>query len=271
MKRHLVIPDTQCKKGDPVRHFEWLAEAIDEYKPDTVIHLGDHWDFPSLSSYDSLGSLKLEGARVEDDIEAGNATLRLLRDRVTHKCRKVLLHGNHESRLSRAVNKDPRLAGTLGFHLLDTKGWEVVPYYAGAPGQIEIDGVMYAHFFPVPNTGKPIGGTIQNRLQKIGQSFCHGHVQSLMQGSHQFATGRTIQGVQAGSFYCHDEDFKGPANRHWRGIVILNEVNKGTFCEMPLSIDYLCRKYEGMSVSRFLNKNHRDAKSRFSLARSENG
>lgn len=49
--------------------------------------------------------------------------------------------------------------------------------------------------------------------------------------------------------------------------MILNEVNKGTFCEMPLSIDYLCRKYEGMSVSRFLNKNYKNAKERFSLAR----
>lgn len=267
MKRHLVIPDTQCRKGEPTRHFEWLAEAINEYKPDTVIHLGDHWDFPSLSSYDGPGTLKMEGSRVEDDIEAGNATMRILRSRVTHKCRQVLLRGNHSERLSKAINKDPRLAGTLGYHLLDNKGWEVVPYYCGAPGQVVIDGIVYSHFFPTPNTGKPIGGTIQNRLQKIGQSFVQGHVQGLMQGSHQFATGRTIQGIQAGSFYCGDESYKGPANLHWRGIVILNEVNKGTFCEMPLSIDYLCRRYEGMSVSRYLNKNYRGAKERFSLAR----
>jgi len=49
----------------------------------------------------------------------------------------------------------------------------------------------------------------------------------------------------------------------------LNEVENGGYTDMALSLDYLCRKYEGMSVSRFLNKNYRDAKSRFSLARSD--
>ena len=266
-KRHLILPDTQCRKGDPVRHFEWVAQAINDYKPDVVIHFGDYWDFLSLFSYDGPGTLKMEGARVQDDIEAGNATMRILRDGITHKCKKILLRGNHENRQNKAINKDPRLVGTLGDHLLESPGWQVVPYYAGAPGQITVDGVVYSHFFPVPNTGKPIGGTIQNRLQKIGQSFVHGHVQGLMQGTHQFATGRTIQGIQSGSLYLHDEDFKGPANRHWRGIVVLNEVSNGIFCEMPLSVDYLCRKYEGMSVSRYLNKTFRNAKERFSLAR----
>ncbi len=269
MKRILCLPDTQCSKGDPVKHFEWAAEAINEYKPDIVVHLGDHWDFQSLSSYDAPGSLKMEGSRIEDDIEAGNATMRILNERITHKCEKILLRGNHESRLNKAINKDPRLAGTLGEHLLLSPGWRVVPYDNGAPGHIYRDGIVYSHFFAQPNTGKPIGGTIQNRLAKIGQSFCHGHVQSLMQGSIQFATGRTIQGIQAGSSYLHDEDYKGPANAHWRGIVVLNEVENGSFCEMPLSINYLCRKFEGMSIGRYLRKNYRDARNRFSLARND--
>jgi hypothetical protein len=148
-------------------------------------------------------------------------------------------------------------------------GWKRVDYVGDTPGQIELGGVMYGHFFAQPNTGKPIGGTIQNRLQKIGQSFVQGHVQGLMQGSVQLATGRMIQGIQAGSAYLFDEGYKGIHNKHWRGIVVLNEVHKGEFCEMPLSLDYLCRKYEGMSVARFLQRTYRNARERFSLATRE--
>lgn len=267
-KRHLVIPDTQVKKGVPTRHLSWIAQAIDEYKPDAVVHIGDHWDMPSLSMYDAPGSLKMEGARIEDDIEAGNRGFELL-NQASHKCKRFFHVANHEYRIVKAINRDPKLAGTIGLHLLKTPGWQWVDYYNGSPGQNALDGIMFAHFFSQVNTGKPIGGTIQNRLAKIGQSFVQGHVQGLMQGNLQLATGRTIQGIQCGSAYLHDEEFKGQANRHWRGIVVLNEVHKGEFCEMPLSLDYLCRKYEGMGVSRFLQKNYRDARHRFSLTNKE--
>src|SRR3546814_16677199 len=68
--------------------------------------------------------------------------------------------------------------------------------------------------------------------------------------------------IVAGSAYLHDEEYKGQANAHWRGVVVLNEVRDGQFCEMPLTLDYLCRKYEGMSLARFLQRNVRNAKSR---------
>jgi hypothetical protein len=44
----------------------------------------------------------------------------------------------------------------------------------------------------------------------------------------------------AGSFYQHDEDYKGPqGNDHWRGIVVLNEVEDGDYNIMPLGMKYL--------------------------------
>src|SRR5690606_39763041 len=43
-------------------------------------------------------------------------------------------------------------------------------------------------------------------------------------GTKQYATGRVIRGVVAGSCYLHDESYKGNANSHWRGIVVLNAV-----------------------------------------------
>ena len=270
MRRHLIIPDTQVKPGVPLDHFEWIGRAIETYRPDVVIHLGDHWDFPSLSGW--AGPMEKEGRRFKADLDAGNEALHIL-DGATGawKGRKVLLRGNHEDRLTRALNASPAWAGAVGFHQFDDRrlGWQVIDYFHGSPKPIEIDGVTYAHYFPNPNTGKPIGGTITNRLAKIGTTFVQGHVQGLLQGNVQYATGLIRQGIVAGSAYLHDEEFKGMANAHWRGIVVLNEVRSGQFCEMPLTLDYLCRKYEGRSLGSFLRRNYKRAEERFTLARGE--
>lgn len=271
MRRHLVIPDTQVRPGVPLDHFRWIGAAIAHYKPDVLVHVGDHWDFASLSRWAADGSVEKEGKRLVGDIESGNEALRILREHMGdfRPKRKVILRGNHEERLSRYIADRPVLQGTIGFHLLNDRelGWEVVDYYHGSPQAVQIDGIWYAHYFANPNTGKPIGGTINNRLAKIGGSFVQGHVQGLLQGNVQCATGQIRHGISAGSCYLHDEEYKGMANAHWRGIVVLNEVRDGQFCEMPLTLDYLCRKYEGTSLARYLQRRYRRAKERFSLAR----
>jgi hypothetical protein len=83
--------------------------------------------------------------------------------------------------------------------------------------------VRYAHFFAQPLTGRAISGTIATRIAKIGGSFVQGHEQGLKRGEVQYATGETAYGVVAGSCYLHDEPYKGAANRHWRGVVVLND------------------------------------------------
>lgn len=268
-RRHFIIPDTQVKAGVPLDHFRWLGQAIEEYKPDRVIHLGDHWDFQSVSRHATPGSKEKEGQRILKDIEAGNQALFLLDDQLgSHDCKKYILRGNHEHRLTRYVEENPVLEGLIGEHLfVDTQiNWKVVPYKHGSPQGIELDGVHYAHYFANPNTGKPIGGTASYKLAAIGSPFVQGHVQGYDIGTKQYATGRTIRGIVAGSCYLHDEPYKGMANSHWRGAVVLNEVERGEFSEMPLTMDYLCRKYEGMSLARFMQRKYRNAKQRFTVA-----
>lgn len=269
-RRHLIIPDAQIKPGAPTDHLKWIGQAIQDYNPDVCVNLGDWFDFESLSSWSSPGSLDLEGLRYQDDLDAGNDGFEKLHAAMGNwKGRKILLRGNHCHRLTRAIESSPKWAGAIGFHqFVDRKlGWEVVDYVHGSPGAIVVDGITYAHYFANPNTGKPISGTIANRLSKIGTTFVQGHVQGLQQGSVQYATGQMRHGIVAGSCYLHDEPYKGMANSHWRGIVVLNEVRDGTFCEMPLTLDYLCRKYENRSLASYLKRQYKNAESRFSLAR----
>jgi hypothetical protein len=51
-------------------------------------------------------------------------------------------------------------------------------------------------------------------------------------------------GLVCGSFYQHDEHYRdAQSNGEWRGIVVLNEVRDEGYDIMPLSMNYLRRRY----------------------------
>lgn len=237
----------------PLEHVDWAAQAIVEYKPDVVVVMGDWWDMPSLSLYDAPGSKKMEGARYEEDVQVGNEAFSRLVSPMNREIARLrrgkkkqwtpechFLFGNHENRIIRAINKEPKFEGVIGLHQLDTQGFERHRFME----RVWIDGVVYSHYFQAANSPYAIGGSIDNRLNKIGDSFVQGHQQGFMYGNRVFPTGKIRHGLVAGSFYLHDEDYAGPqGNDHWRGLVVLNGVADGDYDVMPLKMDYLRRKY----------------------------
>lgn len=252
--RHMMIPDLQVKPDVPLQHIPAAAEAIVHYKPDVLVLIGDYWDFPSLTRWSEKGSKTLEGARVWEDARAGNEAIRTLlapairemarlkaNKRKAWNLRVVYTMGNHDERPARAAEADPRLEGIVGPHLLEFPPIvEVHPYLE----VVEIHGIRYSHYFSNINSSRPIGGSIDNRLNKIGESFVQGHEQGFLYGSRPFPTGKVKHGLVAGSYYLHDEEYKGrQGNGHWRGIVVLNGVEDGAYDIMPLSMDYMLRKF----------------------------
>lgn len=249
--RHLVIPDTQVGSDTPQEHMEWIGKAIMEYRPEVIIHLGDHWDMGSLSSYASRK--EMEGRRYKQDVAAGNEAmkklLRPLREfnkrkarnkEKQYKPRMVFIMGNHEERIERAINEHPHLDGLIGYHDLNLSDWEVIPFRQ----PVEIDGVHYCHYFYATNSGRPYGGTTHTKLKNIGLSFTMGHQQGLDYAMRQMVNGTLQYGLVAGSCYLHDEGYRGPqANAEWRGIVVKNDVRDGQYDIMPLSLTYLERKF----------------------------
>lgn len=253
MRRHLIIPDTQVRPGVPLEHLSWAAQAALDYRPDVIVILGDWWDFHSLNRHEEKGSLPMEGARILEDIEVGNQAFELFngpirreQERIARNRKKrwdidkVFLFGNHEERAVRTVSNDPKLEGLLDLSALDTQDFRRHPFLE----VVEIDGIKYSHYFQNINSSRPIGGSIDNRLNKIGESFVQGHEQGFLYGNRTFPTGQIRHGLVAGSFYQHDEAYKGrQGNGHFRGIVVLNEVENGNYSVMPVSLDYLRRKY----------------------------
>lgn len=266
LKTHVVIPDTQAKDDVPTDHLSWVGQYIvDEFKGQDgveVVHLGDHWDMPSLSSYDK-GKKRMEGARVAEDIEAGNKAWAILNQPlVAYNRHKLLMHeaqwwpsrhllrGNHEDRITRATENDAQLDGFLSLDLLLSPGWQVHEFLE----PVFIDGIGYAHYWYNPMTGKPVGGMPLTQLKTIGHSFTQGHQQTLDYAL-RFVNGRSQHALIAGACYLHVEDYKGPqGNAHWRGIIVKHQVEEGSYDPMFVSLDYLCRRYEGKRLAKFMGK-----------------
>ena len=225
---------------------------------------------PSLSSYDR-GKKAMEGRRYAEDVAAGNTDLDLLTAPTRkHNARRVkrgsdytprwvLLRGNHENRIERAIEDNAQLAGAIGLDDLESPGWEVHDFLR----PVFVDGIGYSHYWANPMTGRPYGGLISTRLKTIGHSFTAGHQQTL-DSAVRFIHGPNgpvqQRGLVCGSFYLHTEDYLGhQGNSHWRGLIVKHEVDgDGGYDLMEVSMDYLCRRYEGVGLTEFMASEYPD-------------
>ena len=253
--KHLIIPDTQVKPNSPTDHLRWAGLYAAEKKPDVIVHIGDHFDMPSLSSWD-VGKKSFEGRRYKDDIEAGihamEVFLQPIRDEQQrlkvnkHKQwrpRMVFTLGNHENRIERAIESDPKLDGLIGYKdlQLEEMGFEVYDFL----DVVVIDQIAYAHYFTSGIMGRPVSSA-RNMLSKKMMSCIMGHVQDRDIAYGRRADGTNILGLFSGIYYQHDEDYLTPqTNSSWRGVWMLNEVANGGCDELPVSMNYLRNKYQG--------------------------
>ena len=251
MTTHLILPDVQAKYGNDFTYLKYVGQYIVDKKPDTIINIGDFADMESLSSYDQ-GKKSFEGKRYVKDIEAANNAMDMLLSPLRefnikakknkekcYKPRMVLTLGNHEHRINRAVNDDPKLEGLIKIDDLPYKDWEVYPFLV----PVFIDGVAYCHYFPTGVLGRP-ATTASAMVSKLHMSCIAGHQQGKQVAYGKRPDGSTITCIIAGSCYEHDEHYMDhQTNKHWRGIVMLHEVDNGTFDEMFVSLVYLKKKY----------------------------
>ena len=251
--RILIIPDLQIKPNVPTEHLNWIGKLITDKRPDVIVQIGDFADMPSLSSYD-VGKKSFEGRRYKDDVNSViDAQWELLgplvelqsvqrRDKKKiYSPRMVLTLGNHENRINRAVENDPKLDGVLDVSDLQFKqfGWEVYPFLE----VVEIEGVLFSHYFTTGVMGRPVTSPAA-LLAKKHMSCIMGHVQTDGIASQYTGNGKRITGIFAGGCYLHKEEYLGPqGNNHWRGVWMLNDVHDGEFDVMPLSLKYLNKKY----------------------------
>lgn len=240
-RSHIIIPDTQVRPGVPTEHLSALGNYIAEKRPDQIIHLGDHADMPSLNSY-TIGKAESEGTRYRDDIASARDAMSKLtkpfRSIRGYKPRMDLVLGNHENRIDREAESNPKLIGTISAKDLayEDYGWAVHPFLR----VINRDGVEYVHYVTTGVMGRPASSAAA-MLRQRHRSVIQGHVQKCDIAFH--ATTRQTA-IMAGTFYSHDEKFLGEqGNGCFRGVWVLHEVNAGVFDVMMVSLEFLMRRY----------------------------
>jgi hypothetical protein len=252
-QRFLVLPDVQAKPGLDFSYLKRYGQYMLEKRPDVVVCIGDWADMPSLSSYDK-GKKSFEGRRYKRDIEAAQFAMQAFLSpmeeynkaaKKPYKPRMVMTLGNHEDRINRAVNDDPKLDGVMSIKDLayEEYGWEVHDFRK----VVIIEGVAFSHYFSTGVMGRPASSAAA-QLRKTNMSCFAGHKQGKEIAYGYRADGCTITSIICGSAYEHDEDYLGPqGNKHWRGIFMLHEVQDGSFDEMPVSLNYINRKYSSLT------------------------
>lgn len=251
MTTHAIIPDTQAKYGEDFTFLTHIGKYLVDKKPDVIVHLGDFADMESLSSYD-FGKRSFEGKRYVKDIEAAKKAMECLMAPIKeynlkakknkeklYKPRFVLTLGNHEQRILRAIENDAKLEGLIKYEDLPYQDWEVHDFLS----PVFIDGVAYCHYFPTGVLGRA-ATSASAMVNKLHMSCVAGHQQGRQVAYGKRPDGSTITCIIAGSCYEHDEGYLDhQSNKHWRGIILLHEVNNGSFDEMFVSLDFLRKRY----------------------------
>jgi len=243
---HLVIPDCQNRYGVPTDHLGHIGNYIIEKKPDVIVQIGDFADVPSLNSY-TRGKREAEGQRLKKDIYAVHRAMECLlkpiheynrTSSVKYEPELHLTEGNHEYRIEREIEENPRLEGMfdkkdLGY---EDFGWKVHDFLK----VVTIDGVEYAHYFTSGNMGRPVTSAAA-LLRERQCSAIMGHVQHTDMAFH-----KKTQNIAmfCGICYTHDEAYLGPqGNNTRRQIVMLHEVEDGRFDPMFVSLKFLSKRY----------------------------
>jgi hypothetical protein len=271
VRDHLFLPDRQVKPGCSNAVDRAIGNYIVKHKPAVIVNIGDHADMESLSSYD-VGKASAEGKRYAADIEASiNAheimfqPLRELQktqvlaradrwshlvggslavpedfyDPETHIC-----YGNHENRIIRAINDDPKLGGWMQLEDL-----EYNRFYKHVHPFLEpfiVDGVTYKHYAFKKIPSKAIGGDMIARtiLNHEMTSISVGHCPEFHYYEKFRGDGKKIQCLVSGAAFDHNEPYAGERNKtYFRGIIHKYDVSDGVYDFEKISIERLFKNY----------------------------
>tara|TARA_B100001093_G_scaffold351911_1_gene336372 strand:- start:2032 stop:2805 length:774 start_codon:yes stop_codon:yes gene_type:complete len=243
-----------CSHVDPSvsnERFDWLGGLIYDLRPDYVVDLGDGAEMKSLNSYDTKYPKAVSAQSYEKDInhynEAQDRLRRKFKDMKKRKPAFFGCEGNHEYRIKRAINLDPRLEGSkygISFSHLQTDYWfdEYQEYENSAPSTFDKDGVTYAHYISSGNYGTAMSGEhhAYNLLKKRHHSTTVGHSHKrgmfFKDDSHPNPTIGLVAGCYKGASEC----WAGQANKEWwKGVIIKRDISNGFYDPEFVSISRL--------------------------------
>lgn len=239
-KTILCIGDSHAHPDHNNRRYDWLGRMARAIEPDIVWDSGDWWDFPSLSHYD-VGKKCFEGSRFQRDLAAGlDARRRFEAGMGSHAPeRLVFTIGNHENRINKVVESDPKLEGTISLDNLGSEyfDWDQVDFLQ----PVLVEGIALSHYFTTGIMGRAIGGEhpATMLLQKQFMSCLQAHSHQLDYADRTKANGLPVMAMHVGCYFDYDFHWAGkqPNRMYRRGVVVLRNVRNGRFDHEWVGID----------------------------------
>lgn len=128
MKKVLLVPDSHWPNVD-IRAWRLMLKVAHDLRPETIVTLGDLFDFATVSSH--AKSAKERGQNLIDEVVSSTPALNDL-DKIPGVRTKIFIEGNHEFRFDRYINdRAPELFGVTSvdkLFRLKQRGWKFVPY-----------------------------------------------------------------------------------------------------------------------------------------------
>jgi hypothetical protein len=110
--------------------FSCLLQVIEYFKPDIFILGGDNMDFDMISAYNYRKPKLLENRRIgKEYAHFYNDILQSLNTLLSPNCDKYFMYGNHEERVDRLVEAEPKLEGLVEITKnINLDSWKILKY-----------------------------------------------------------------------------------------------------------------------------------------------
>ena len=227
----LVIGDPHAHPDYDNSRFTALGKFIAKERPQVIVCIGDMADMPSLSSYDK-GTKGFEGRRYKKDvkavIDAQEKLFAPIKRMLGYKPKLHMCLGNHEDRITRAINNTPELDGAIGIEDLQYEkfGWKITPFKKC----VTIKGITFSHYFTSGVAGRPISSVHIGHalITKLHCSAVQGHSHLYNHAEQTKPDGQKIFGLSTGCYshpkytetWCQDTEYQW-----WRGIIMLEGLD----------------------------------------------
>lgn len=249
----LVIPDVHAYPGQNFKRFDRLNAFLKGRQVDSIVQIGDLWDFPSLCTHE-MHTPEWHHQNLEADIQAGFDALTKIREiaysRNIPNYEIHITEGNHEHRYNKWMASDNRLK-TSTFpktvrDLLFKQGPNVRGlHYHDFQSPFIYNETAFCHYFVSGVMNRPQGGErpAANILRSQLMSCISGHTHVLDFAERTRADSTKICALVSGCFVDPNQPFNyaGAARRlWWNGAHLIHFTNAcGEFDIESISLNRL--------------------------------
>ena len=247
-RKHLVIGDAHSTPKINNRRFDWLANFIEDHRPDVIIDIGDWGDFDSIGKY-AKGTKDAWGLSFKADAECFRDASKRAFSRIEkikgYEPKLYRIGGNHEEgRIRKFVSENPELEGLVSLDALEYGNYRgrYVPFQK----IVVVDGIAYCHYFYDKDSRYPIisAKTVLQR-KHCSASWGHSHIRDMAEGTR--GDGSRITALNVGCFLDPDQSmgYAGPQarDRWWSGLVMKHDVKDGEYDPEFWSIERIQKAY----------------------------